>query len=421
MFTRNKKENESPVVEPLARSERKFLFLFLIFIFVIAVPVFVFHAIGYRYDFFDPARSIVSTGALYVTVPVDTAQIYVNEQAVRDARVFRRASYIQYLIPGMHRVHVSAPDLHTWVKELPVYPHIVTEVDAFLLPVRPQLRIVSEYVNANTGSPVLDEVQFDFISQIATTSLPLEMFATSTKKSDTDSDTDIVKTDAQKLEINPEYAVLDDLFDTQASSSKSFVGKAIDTARQVFQFQTAETDNSLIEEQVNASTSIEIKTIKTKGPLTLFRRGSNIVVAYTGNIQDIPYYFCVPQAGIASTTEVYGAHVSQGITAVIAADIEDVVTETKNSNRVCRNEIRIDNQGADVYAFDFINVGSGAVILHREDGLFITEIDDRSWQNTQKIYGETAEALVLDNNRIYIKDEKDFYAEVFLTLIASNN
>ncbi|MBP9717417.1 MAG: hypothetical protein KBD44_01745 [Candidatus Pacebacteria bacterium] len=415
MFLRKETKEVDLVVEPLARGRRKSLLFLLIAIFVLAVPVFVFHAIGYRYDFFNPNGSIISTGALYVTVPDDNAQIYVNDQAVRDARVFRRASYIQYLIPGMHKVHVSAPQLHTWVKELPVYAHMVTEAEAFLLPVRPQLRMVTEYVDSISDAPMVDEEQFAFITDVASTTLPVEVFTLGTRATTTSTGASSPRT--QVPVINPEYAVLEELFTAHASSTPSLAKRAIDTAKGVFLFQTTPT-TSLND---TASSSIEIATIKTQGSLTLFRRGEEIFVAYSGSDQDIPYYFCVPQASMASTTEVYGVHVMQGVSAVLAATADDLITETDNTNRICRHEIAIDRQGQEVYAFDFVSVGSEAIILHRADGVFVTEIDDRSWQNTQKIYGDTATAMVVENNRVYLKDEQEFYTELLLSLIANNN
>ena len=415
MFQKKKTEEQNLVVEPLARSQRKFVFFSLIAIFVVAVPLFVFHAIGYRYDFFDPTGSIISTGALYVTVPDETALIYVNDQTVRNARVFRRASYIQYLLPGVQRVHVSAPGLHTWVKELPVYPHMVTEAEAFLLPDRSQLRMITEFVDGVANVSLVSDEQFTFIAINASTTELVEVLggmATSTVAT---------STSAWTPKINPEYALIKDLFDSKASTTPTLIGRAIDTARNTFQFQTT-SEVDLEDSDLNtASSSIIITTIKTRGPLTLFQRGEDVFVSYSGSDKDIPYYFCVPQVNMASTTEVYGAHVMQGVAAVLAATTDDFITETGNKNRICRHEIKIDRQGAEVFKFDFINVGSWAVILHREDGVFVTEIDDRSWQNTQKIYGPTVEAMVVENNRVYIKDEQEFYAELLLTLIASDN
>ena len=420
MFSKKKPDALDEVVEPLARSQRKFVFFSLIAIFVIAVPAFVFHAIGYRYDFLNPTSSIISTGALYVTVPVSSAQIYVNEQAVRDARTFRRASYIQYLIPGMHRVHVSAENLHTWVKELPVYPHIVTEAEAFLLPQTPQLRLVSRYVDTDSDVSLVNEEQFEFITKTASTTLPVEMLASTTKAISASAISTTTKTYVAKE--NPEYEVLEELFESSSVEVAPLANRAIDTARQVFQFQTeSDTNTTTTDSGLDEGSTSTATTTKIRGQLTLFERGEDILVSYNGNSRDIPYYFCVPQASVASTTEVYGAHVMQGVRAVMAGTGDDLVTETDNSNRICRREILIDRQGAEVYTFDFINVGSEAIILHREDGVFVTEIDDRSWQNTQKIYGESAKAIVVENNRIYIKDEQEFYAELLLTLIAGNN
>jgi len=415
---KNPEDDANLIVQPLARSQRKFLFFSLIAIFVIAVPVFVFHAIGYRYDFFDPMRTIVSTGALYVSAPDATAQIYVNEQPVRDARVFRRASYIQHLTPGMHRIHVSAPGLHTWVKELPVYPHIVTEAEAFLLPERSQLRVVTEYVDTTSDVPLVSPAQFDFFTDSASTTMPLEILAGTNQATSTVGTTTDARVQIPKL--NPEYTVLEELFETLSIARASLVDRAIDTARQAFLFQTTPATTTATSATSSTSTMETATTTKVRSQFSLFERGEEVYVSYTGTSRDIPYYFCVPQASMASTTEVYGAHVMQGVRAVMAATVDDLTTETGNSNRICRQEILIDRQGAEVYSFDFITVGSEAVLMHREDGVFVTEIDDRSWQNTQKIYGPTAEAIVVENNRVYLKDSQGFYAELLLTLIASN-
>jgi hypothetical protein len=419
MFTSNKSDDDANlIVEPLARSQRRSLLLLLVGVFVVAVPVFVFHAIGYRYDFFDPARSIVSTGALYVSVPDATAQIYVNGQPVRDARVFRRASYIQHLTPGMHRIHVSAPGLHTWVKELPVYPHIVTEAEAFLLPEQPQLRVVTEYVDAMSDMPLVSASQFEFLTTAASTTMPLDILVSTTSVVSTAVATSSVGVQVPKS--NPEHLVLEELFETLSSERLSLVDRAIDTARQAFLFQTTLTATTGPATSSTSTMTVATST-KVRSQFILFEREDDVFVSYVGNNRDIPYYFCVPQAIIASTTEIYGAHVMQGVIAVMAATGEDFTTETDNRNRICRREILIDRQDAEVYSFDFINVGSEAVIMHRVDGVFVTEIDDRSWQNTQRIYGPTAEAIVVENNRIYIKDSQGFYAELLLTLIAANN
>ena len=141
------------VVQPLPRQRRRFLFLSLLFLFVCAVPVFVFYATGYRYDIFTGDGSITATGGLYVSVGAEEGEVYLNESRVEDSRIFRSAIYIQNIMPGLQRLHVQAPGYHTWVKELPVYPHIVTEASAFMMPLVSQVRPITEFMTS-TGSPV---------------------------------------------------------------------------------------------------------------------------------------------------------------------------------------------------------------------------------------------------------------------------
>ena len=54
-------------------------------------------------------------------------------------------------------------------------------------------------------------------------------------------------------------------------------------------------------------------------------------------------------------------------------------------------------------------------MLQLEDGLYVTEIDDRSWQNTQQVYtGDDFETVVTDT-AIYIKQEGRYF-ELLTTL-----
>lgn len=416
MFSKHSTPDEI-VVAPLTRAKRAWLFRLLFLVFVVSVPLFVFHAIGYRYDFFAAERSIVLTGALYITVPDETAQIYVNEMPVRDARVFRRASYIQQLTPGVQRVHVSAPGLHTWVKELPVYPYIVTEAETFLLPVRPQLRLVTTLIDELTDNPLLTAEQLEFINETASTSMSVSLVTLATTTPARGATATTSPALPRGAQSNPEFTVFEERFAAVSTSSTTMVDRALSTARETFGFETMPAATT---SDTQASTSVATTT-RVKGALTVFERADDVFVAYTGNLRDIPYYFCVPQMGLASTSEVYGVHVMQGVQNVLAVTESEMISESDANNRVCRQEILIDRQGAEVYSFDFLTVGSGAVLMHRADGIFVTEIDDRSWQNTQKVYGATAVAVQVDNNRVYVQDEQGFFAELLLTLLTPNN
>ena len=143
-----------PIVKPLSLFRRRVLFALLVISFLVALPLFIFYASGYRYNPFAYVPVLTATGGMYITTNVEDSAIYVNESPVAGARTFRSASYLQGLPAGVHRVHVQAPGTHTWVKELTVLHHMVTEAVSFNLPLVPHVRFFIPY-NTNDGMAVI--------------------------------------------------------------------------------------------------------------------------------------------------------------------------------------------------------------------------------------------------------------------------
>lgn len=388
-------EKPTSILQPLPQARRRFVFFTLVTLFVCAVPVFVFYATGYRYDFFAPNGSITATGGLYISITSEDGDLYLNEAPVRDVRIFRNASYIQNLTPGIQRVHVQSPGLHTWVKELPVYPHIVTEAEAYLLPIVPQVRLITEYITA-TGSPVVRG------EAVASTTLP---FASTTL-----SITATTSMATSSYIRNTEFDFVEQLFGTTTESEASLLGRVVGEVSGAFQFAP-------IPAPATTTATSTATTTRLRSNIQLFERSGEVFVRYVGPERDIPYYFCVPRANIASTTELYGAQVTSGIRAALASDSrqfssQETITET--TSRICREEIRIDTKSKKMLSFDFFPGSTDLIIVHLEDGVYVVEVDDRSWQNTQKVYPESAEKILIDSDRIYVKDES-----IYLELLTS--
>ena len=133
----------SPQVQPLSYRHRNLFFYFLLAIFLGALPFLFLYASGYRFNLGQ--SGFVSTGGLYVAADKSGAEIYINDELVRETRVFRRAFYAQGLEAGTHKIHVQKEGHHTWTKELPVYPHLVTEAQAFNLPLVPTVRVITPW------------------------------------------------------------------------------------------------------------------------------------------------------------------------------------------------------------------------------------------------------------------------------------
>jgi hypothetical protein len=378
----------TPTVQPLPRARRRFVFVVMFLFFIFAVPMFVFYATGYRYNFLDKDASITATGGLYITVGSEDGEVYLNEEIVRDMRVFRSAIYIQNLSPDIQHVHVQADGLQTWVKDLPVYPYIVTEAESFSLPTVPQIRPISEY-KTSTGTPLFlgvgtSTILFDGASSSivfgATTSI-----ATST------------------LVRNSEYDFVSGLFSTSTATS-TLLTRVVGEVSNALQIKNTPTETA-------TSTAT---TTKRFDDLVLSKRDDDVYVSYDGDKDSVPYYFCVPVAPMASTSELYGNHVMLNIAAVLAAEASTEVSTP--SERVCRSEIRIDRKWKSVIDFDFFPSSTDLIVLHKEDGVSVVEVDDRSWQNTQVLYNKPIDELVIENGRLYARSGKIIF-EILTELI----
>ena len=82
------------------------------------------------------------------------------------------------------------------------------------------------------------------------------------------------------------------------------------------------------------------------------------------------------------------------------------------NQRVCRTEIHIDDLGQKVAWFDYFPNSTDHVLMHLQDGLYVVEVDDRSWQNTQPLYPGTDIEVLQDGGRIFVHDG-GYYLEVF--------
>ena len=128
-------------VQPLPHKTRKRTFLFLVLVFITSLPFLYLYATGYRFDFQKPTN-LISTGGIYVAAERAGAEIFIDGELVRETRTFRKAFYAQNLDAGTHRISVQKEGYPTCVKELPVTWRLVTEAEAFNIPLVPRSRCI---------------------------------------------------------------------------------------------------------------------------------------------------------------------------------------------------------------------------------------------------------------------------------------
>lgn len=378
-----------PQIKSLPLKSRQRIFAALFLVFLIALPAFIFYTSGFRLSFEDEGTSVVTTGGMYITTDNLEVDVYLDEEQIQRPRLFRSAYYIQNIEAGAHHVVVQQPGLYTWVKDLSVDPYLVVEAAAFNMPIQPQIRPIAEFVNTS-GQSV-------FFAKGTTTDLfpdasSTEEYVVQTKRGNT------------TLASNSEFKFVDDLFTNAASTTRSLLDR-IETEIERFQFST--TTNKGI-----ASTTI---SYVEKGNIRLVERGSDLYAIWIGSSNNVPHYFCVLDGASTTISERYGEHIA------VQIESQRVSTTTPlmfDNNRACRTEIKLDRKWQNIKMYNFLPRSSDLVVLQLDDGLYVTEIDDRAWQNTQRIYSGTDFKTIVTDDAIYIS-ENGRYIEL-LTQIPTN-
>lgn len=376
---------ENSHLPPLTKQHRHFVFLAAVAAFVIAVPTMVFYAVGYRFDFSESFYNIKSVGGLYISSPVSDANIFVDDELVEDIRIFRAAAYIQNLEAGVHEVYVERDGLHTWVKELPVFAHLVTEAQSFNMPLRPQVRLLTEWTTDAGIGVVFDQAtstQFGFAS---TTNFLLYTASSSATTT---------------LNPNLEHEYIASRF---ASSSAE---AALLEQYRLFQTQRFAFPSDLVTAPTTSATTTRIYR-----DMWLFEREGEVYAEWRGDPRNVPYYFCMTNMGDEETRSLYGTHAYAQLQAQLPAAI-DLSETTQLYEQFCRDTIRIDRLQQTVRWFDFLPDTEHLVLMLLDDGLYVVEIDDRAWQNTQQLYPGTDIEVLIDGGRIFVKDGS-YYLEVF--------
>jgi hypothetical protein len=375
-------------VKPLPYKVRRNFFGLLVFVFIVVLPFLYLYATGYRFDMQKPTN-LVSTGGIYVAVDRTGAEIYIDGELVRETRAFRRAFYAQNLDIGTHRVHVQKEGHHTWVKELPVAKRLVTEAEAFNFPLIPEVRVIGQWLTA-TGSTVVREVPaYPLITN--------GVIATTTKRT-------------SAFIENVEFNALMVYFAT-TSTSTGARATPIGQIRGLFAEEATSTDAAAL----SATSTVTVSGVRLK------MDEDELFATWTGPFEQMPYYYCAADFPPYSTT-------TDDATLPPEDEPEEPDTflpeddgvvmhpvQTIPKDAVCEPTIRIDRKGQEVRDFDFFPGNTDLVVVVLEDGIYVVEIDDRSWQNMQPLMLGNNLRMYIENGNIFVYDGELIYQILLAT------
>lgn len=376
---------EEPQIRHFDIKHRTILFWSLVLIFMCALPALMFYTSGYRISFEDEETSIVTTGGMYLTTDNLEVDVYLDDEQVERPRLFRSAYYIQNVAAGQHRVVVQAPGVHAWVKELPVDSRIVAEAAAFNMPTTPILRPIAPYqTSAGTPAYVAASSTIDLFPG-ATTSEPYVIATTSPR--------------AANLTSNQEFTFVESLFSSSTATSTGSVFDQLLSEMERFRFATSSNGT--------ATTATSTLAYPERGNVRLIDRERELYAVWQGSsFQAIPHYFCVSKGRAGTIAERYGEHVADAVWRYAQSTTTPLIND---GNRLCRPEIKLNRLRQDVFFYDFFPGNNDLVLLQLENGLYVTEIDDRAWQNTQLVYPGDDFTVIVESGVIYIKDGEYYF------------
>ena len=120
----------------------------------------------------------------------------------------------------------------------------------------------------------------------------------------------------------------------------------------------------------------------------------------------MPYYYCAEEFELTSASTTPFIPVEKLPAAVAAGEAPELMQPVQQLEEgiVCDPTIKLDRKEDKVKAFDFFPGSTDLVILALTSGVYIIEIDDRAWQNSQSlILGGGLDMRVEDGN-IYVSD-----------------
>lgn len=326
------------------------MFTIFLLIFLAFIPVLLFYSKGY--SLFNEL-GLQKTGGLSITNDRTGVEIYINGELARSPSIIQRSFFVRELLPGSYFIEAKKEDFTTWSKTLLIFPEIVTEVSSFM--------ITNEIEIVPVPRSALEADILDIEREEA------KRIKEATEKGEEIELPDSLVEDKEELEIELKRDVIEGVEEI----NPKFI-KYTNLFLKPEKYGLLEVLPNLYEENIALDAG---SRIISSGDLIVREVDGRLIVRWIGEEDQTPPYFCV--------------------------------------NTQCKNTILI-HDTVPAARFDFFPGRSDLLLVLREDGLYVTEIDDRSEQNKVRLYeGQNLDFRAFSGDTIVVKDGDAFF-EVIL-------
>jgi len=144
-----------PDIKPMSKKRRFLFFILFLVVFVIVAPLIVLYSSGYSISFSGEEEgwglSIARTGGIFISVPESGATVTLSGLSKKTTNFLLRDIFFDRLPPRTYAVEVEKPGLKKWVKNVKVFPEIVSEAYPFLLPEKIDLKEIGQLTTISNG------------------------------------------------------------------------------------------------------------------------------------------------------------------------------------------------------------------------------------------------------------------------------
>ncbi len=240
-------------MKPLTKKQRSTSLLLLGILFICSAPVIVLYSLGYT---LDESFTIQKTGGIFIHSDVANSSVFIDKDFYKTNGIFIRNTLIQDLVPNKkYLIEFQKEGYQSWVKEIYVYPSIVSEGSVLMLPNEFETREIFKYLDSE-GT--------------ATSTLPIKN---------------------QTKPNNPEFVTISTLF---ASSSKTIVEKPAPVLASSTASSTAKqkSDIEIFFDGLEIKNYDTLKNLMIQGEEVSWLDAGNIKLYWMDDVASIPYYYC---------------------------------------------------------------------------------------------------------------------------------